>query len=45
MRLLVVLALALLALGYGPTVGLPVPPWLGATLLAGALLLLLTGLV
>jgi hypothetical protein len=45
MRLLVVVALALLALGYGPAVGLPVAPWLGAILLAATLLLLLTGLV
>jgi hypothetical protein len=45
MRLLVVVALALLALGYGPTVGLPVPAWLGGVLLGVALLLLLTGLV
>lgn len=45
MRLLVVVLLAALALGAGPAVGLPIPPWTAAGLLALVLLLLLTGLV
>jgi hypothetical protein len=45
MRLLLIVALVALTLGYGPAVGLPVSPWLGGVLLVVALLLLVTGLV